>query len=416
MSDTTTNEVTLQPNIYAGGIPPHVLSMPNAKTHLPGTGKVPSNSGQGQGGNSMTMDDNVSLQGPGTQLNGAKQKTDAQAGDDAQPMNPGSEFTGTPPGDGYMLIDWQKINGNEYYLEADKGNGSMVIGWKWINNAKYYFFKDGTMTYGDWLEINGKWYYFHPDGKMAASEISVYSNKKYYLGEDGAMVTKVGTKDKQVTYNGITYSVAEDGVCTAISSLRPANADIEAWKIFIKNDQNLSETRREIVLEGIKIKEQGCKYHQLRSGGGKPSQCLSGGCDHEIHSKNKGKEYNFDTMANYNLDTPLYLDCSFFIKHCYWKAGLEMRAGDTGGLYSSKEFVVIQKENLKPADITVRWKLSYDTKGNPYSEGHVILFVGWTSENKMVWVEMSNHAHDSRFSSYSPDSRFSYKKFKVLND
>lgn len=484
MADTNTNEMIIQPNPYAGGIPRRPLCYPNAKKYPQGSGGTPPNSGLGPGQNSITMDNDVSLSGPGTQLNGTQQKTEPLPGGPVRPLNPGTDLVGavtgsTPvknnPGgsgtasgnstgwrqsgadwyyfdtstremakgwklienkwyyfnqNGIMQKDWLLLgnkwyyldvnngamdtgwllnNGDHYYLDAD---GHMLTGWQQLDGAWYYFYPpNGKMTYGDWLEIGGKWYYFHPDGKMAASEIAVYkpNGQKYYLGESGAMITSDDAE--QVTYRGVTYSVDEKGVCTAISVPRPADADREKWKVFIANDQSLSETRKTIVLEGIRIVEQGCIYHQLRKNAGTPDKCLVE-CDHQKSERQVG-EYNFSTMANYNLEDPLYLDCSFFVKHCYWKAGLEMGSGDTEGMYTEGEFKKIAVEKMTPGDIAVRFEKHYEKDGL-HRNGHVTLFVGCTSGNAMVWVEMSNHNQDGKFSSYTPDSRFKHKHFIFL--
>lgn len=98
MPNLTTNEMIIQPNPYAGGIPRRPITMPNAKTKLPGQGGASSNGGRGQGQNSMTMEDDVSMFGPGTQLQGTPQRTDPIPGRDARPVKPGVDFIGAVNG------------------------------------------------------------------------------------------------------------------------------------------------------------------------------------------------------------------------------------------------------------------------------------------------------------------------------
>ena len=467
MPDSNKNGTILQPNPYAGGRVPPPIIMP---AELQNTGgNAPGNQGAGQ--NSLIIDDDVSLSGPSAGLNGTPQTNPPYQGGNVQPTTPGTDFINTVPGmmpdlgqlpsdnrfgwrqqgndwyyfdpdsgamvkgwkeinnfwyyldpatgimatgwiktgglwyyldpkDGHMLIDWNYIGGEWFYLETDNRNGQMVTGWKLHKGNWYFLFENGAMAHGGWVKVDEKWYCFRdPNGEMEASKIIPYRGKNYYVGEDGAMVVNTTGSQLTVVYNGVTYEVDEDGVCTAISMTAPSDADIQAWKAYISNDTSLSSVRKIIVLEALETIEQGCTYHQLRNTDQKetPEQCLTD-CDGERNPNQVG-DYNYNTMANYNVEDPLYLDCSFFIKHCYWKAGVEMKSNNTGDMIDTGDFKKIGEGDLKTADIALR-------------NGHVMLFVGWTSGHEMVWAEMKQHSVDGRVSTYTPDDRYEYRTFK----
>ena len=107
-------------------------------------------------------------------------------------------------------------------------------------------------------------------------------------------------------------------------------------------------------------------------------------------------------MGSYKAEDPLYLDCSYFVKHCYWKAGIDIKASNTDGLMKERDLSEIEKEELKTADIAVRY-------------GHTMIFVGFTSGGEMVWAEMANHKEDGKVSSYTPTNNFKYKKYRSLD-
>lgn len=483
MANSNTNEMIIQPNPYAGGRPEQPLVMPLSQPNVSGAGGNSSAGNQGQGGNSVVLDGDVSFQGPSAGLSGTPQESAPFPGGDVRPTTPSTEFINTvvgmeqsvnnvnggqassseagtgwrrtgeawyyidpgsrtlakgwrqieglwyylEPDSGAMVTGWRKldglwyhfhtergdmetgwkyIDGQWYYLETDgAGAGQMVTGWKQDGEKWYFLHADGAMAYGTWLLLEEKWYHFETNGEMSVNKIVSSDGKKFYVHADGAMVTKAVMPE--VTCQGVTYEVAEDGVCTANSMTAPADANIQAWREYITNDASLSEARKTIVLEALETIEQGCVYHQLRKGYKNPTNCM-GGCDAEINPEQAGA-YNFDTMANYNLEDPLYLDCSFFVKHCYWKAGIEMEESTTKGMFYGKVFVDTEKNKMKPADIAVRYNKN---KGN----GHVILFVGWTSEHKMVWAEMKGHEVNGVVSSYTPDeSIYQYRKYKYLD-
>ena len=181
---------------------------------------------------------------------------------------------------------------------------------------------------------------------------------------------------------------------TVISADVPADKDLTAWKNYLQASE-MSDTRRAIVLEALDTVEKGCIYHQLRAGLGNPTGCMSG-CDRQTIG-----EYNYETQAKYSLPDPVYLDCSFFIKHCYAIAGLETATQNTGGYYSEGDFVSIQKSEMIPGDIGVK-------------QGHTKLFLGLDASGVMTWAEMEGHSNDSVISQGDLSSSYKYKRFGAL--
>lgn len=183
---------------------------------------------------------------------------------------------------------------------------------------------------------------------------------------------------------------------TVISADVPGDKDLTAWKNYLQASE-MSDTRRAIVLEALDTIEKGCIYHQLRGGSESPTRCYSGDdCD-----KQSLGAYDFTTQAKYNVQDPLYLDCSYFVKHCYAIAGLEMSSTTTSGLYGEGEFTSIQKTDMIPGDIGVR-------------QGHTKLFLGLDASGIMTWAELSNHANDSIVSQGDLGASYKYKRFGAL--
>ena len=326
--------------------------------------------------------------------------------------------------EGKMLTGWQYINNEWYYLETDGGTGEMNVGWKKDgDNTWYYFFPDGPMAHDGWVNINEKWYWFNSKGVMQAEIIIDYQGKKYYVNEKGAMITSADAEEivydgvtyKGIIYKGVTYKVDEDGVCTALSVERPADANMQSWKAYIESTLELSQTCKIILLAGIACLERRCVYHQLRENFRKPDKCM-GGCDGEKHPWQGNEEYDYYSMAAYNIKEPIYLDCSYFVKHCYWKAGIEMDCSSTEGMSTRADFIPTTKDELKPADIAVKGGYE-DVKVNgkweqEWKNGHVIVFVGYTSTNEMVWIEMGSHGNDRKFTSKTLGAEYRLKKYK----
>jgi glucan-binding YG repeat protein len=169
-------------------------------------------------------------------------------------------------GSGAMLVGWQEINGEEYFLDYSTGEkktgfikdgegglyyldddtGAVTTGWRrkddgtwyyfggnegqsitgWIKdgNGHYYLTPEGKIEKG-WKEENNKWYYLDDEtGKMATGwkeygDSLYYFNSAgdmktgwleengnwYYLDSDGEMQTGV------IEYDGKEYNLGTDG-------------------------------------------------------------------------------------------------------------------------------------------------------------------------------------------------------------
>jgi len=170
--------------------------------------------------------------------------------------------------------------------------------------------------------------------------------------------------------------VAEDS--TVSVNTGPSSSEVSEWVSYI-NNANINEVRKKIVLEALDCVAKGVIYHQLRSGMGTANKCLAS-CDHEeIHSGG----YNFATMADYKVEDPLYLDCSFFVKHCYYAGGVNIKSSNTRDM--SGEFNILTFSELIPGDIVLK-------------SGHVKLFIGKTETGSYVFAEAANHAEDTKIS------------------
>ena len=154
---------------------------------------------------------------------------------------------------GKPVTGWKQIDGKWYYFES---TGVMQTGWRTISGKIYYFHSKGDMAESEWIQDKtnknwyyiksngeiaksewrqdsvGKWYYVRSNGQMVKSEwrqdsagkwyylgsngemvtsqmVKGADGKNYYLGEDGAMVV-----NKDITWEGTTYHVDGNGVCT----------------------------------------------------------------------------------------------------------------------------------------------------------------------------------------------------------
>lgn len=203
-------------------------------------------------------------------------------------------------------------------------------------------------------------------------------------------------------------SAASTGTSGGTASA-PSGIDVTEWRDYYTKCQ-MSDTRRKLVEEGLKVVERGTVYHQIHSASWSPNSCYaSASCDGQIYA-NAGA-FDFNTQASYKSETPYYLDCSFFIKHCYYIAGLSMSAGDTGtmrpdGSSSTHEFTEISVNELLPGDIAIK-------------PGHVSMYAGKDASGAMYWLEMSCHSADAQFSSYVPtdkNSSYKYCRFGALKN
>ena len=112
------------------------------------------------------------------------------------------------------------------------------------------------------------------------------------------------------------------------------------------------------------------------------------GCD----SQSNGAQYDFTTQADFTLEDPIYLDCSFFVKHCWYIAGVQTQSTSTYGYLN--ELVKIEFEDLIPGDTVLRRTADY---------GHIRMFIGMSSDGKYVFTESKSHADDAVIASYTKD-------------
>lgn len=176
---------------------------------------------------------------------------------------------------------------------------------------------------------------------------------------------------------------------------QPTDNNVDSWISYITASQ-MSDTRKGIVLEALDTIKKHCIYHQLRAGQGVPTGCM-GGCDKEVIGT-----YDFFTQADYRLEDPVYLDCSFFVKHCYYIGGYDIASSNTSMLYSNAEFTTVGKESLVPGDIAVR------------TGGHTLVYLGTTVDGQLAWAEMQNHAGDSTIRLSTLNARYIYRRYGAL--
>lgn len=222
---------------------------------------------------------------------------------------------------------------------------------------------------------------------------------KYLATINGSYIQKyVKLKDTVTTGDSGKDSSQQSGGSVAA----PNDTNAAAWEAWVKGAKG-SETRKAILLEGIDCLNKGVIYHQLRDWQGEtPDKCLVA-CDHEKYPG--APPYTYKTQAIYSLQDPLYLDCSFFIKHCYAIAGLEMAATNTDGL-NKEEFFDISFNEMVPGDIANK------------TGKHVLMFLGKTSDGQDMFIEMSNHGEDMKIAPYAESvltsKGYKYRRFGVL--
>lgn len=86
---------------------------------------------------------------------------------------------------GRPLLQWQNIEGKQYYFDPDTGN--TVTGWLEHGTKRYYLDESGAAVTG-WTELEDKRYYFDESGAAAAGWLE-QADKRYYLDASGAAVT-----------------------------------------------------------------------------------------------------------------------------------------------------------------------------------------------------------------------------------
>lgn len=236
-----------------------------------------------------------------------------------------------------------------------------------------------------------------------------YSNleavmQEYRSTTDGSYIQKHQVVDKEIILGKAEDPNQEQG--GSGSSVTPIQADAtsQEWRQYVNNSK-LSETRKKILLEGIDTYEKGALYHQIRSAGDVPTGCIveknGGKCDHDLYPG--VASYDFSTQANYTVEDPLYLDCSFFVKHCYHAAGLEMKAANTAGMREYDEWVTISPEELVPGDICV-------------TPSHVVIFLGRLDDGTNCFVHMSQHSTDMEIGPYDLNKGTTKRLVTLQND
>lgn len=103
--------------------------------------------------------------------------------------------------DGYMALDWLKVNNNWYYFGSDgvRRTGSQKIGGKY-----YYFRASGVMCTG-LLKVNGNTYLFSSSGERLTGW-QKYKTHWLYLGSNGA------ARKSWQKIDGQTYYFRQNGV------------------------------------------------------------------------------------------------------------------------------------------------------------------------------------------------------------
>lgn len=174
---------------------------------------------------------------------------------------------------GVQVKGWMKVNG-KYTYYFTKGKGVMTTGWMtdskghkryfnpktgklttgWVNcskGRKRYFTKGGGIMATGWLTNSKgqKRYFYKTSGYMATKWVKNKSkNISYYFATStGYMYTGLKTIDQKnyyfksngvmavstsVTVNGITYSIAADGVATAKTTKPNVNVSNGNVKVY----------------------------------------------------------------------------------------------------------------------------------------------------------------------------------------
>lgn len=151
---------------------------------------------------------------------------------------------------GVQVKGWMKVHG-KYTYYFTKGKGVMVTDWMtdskgrkryfnpktgklttgWVNYGKgkkrYFTKNEGIMVTG-WL-TNGKGQkrYFYKNSGYMCTGLKTIGQKKYYFKSNGIMAVSTS-----VTVNGITYSIATNGVATAKTTKPNTNVSNGNVKIY----------------------------------------------------------------------------------------------------------------------------------------------------------------------------------------
>ncbi|EHI75330.1 glucan-binding protein GbpA [Streptococcus criceti] len=150
----------------------------------------------------------------------ANQKQEAPANNQAaQPATPAqpAELTIQAPNNSQAANSFNQNGVSWYFLDANK---QKVTGWQTINGKKLYFHKNGSQAKGVAVTLDGDTYYFDPDtGEMWTNRFAQrtrynYNDNSrypdwYYFGADGRMLTGWQTIDGRKMYF-ITADEAKD--------------------------------------------------------------------------------------------------------------------------------------------------------------------------------------------------------------
>ena len=85
---------------------------------------------------------------------------------------------------GAMKTGWTNVDGSQYFLNED---GVMQTGWHTEGDNDYYLTSSGRMAIG-WRDVDGNWYYFSGDGRKQTGWLAD-GNQTYYLNDDGKMLS-----------------------------------------------------------------------------------------------------------------------------------------------------------------------------------------------------------------------------------
>ena len=189
-------------------------------------------------------------------------------------------------------------------------------------------------------------------------------------------------------YTVLQHNLTEESTSVAKKEADlPSSLDVDMWVAYTQAS-TMSESRKKSVLEGLDTIKKGCIYHGLRGNGQTPSRCAIGGCD----SQKTAQAYDYVTQADYRVTDPLYLDCSYFVKHCWYMGGVSVKSSSTSGFTS--ELITIAFEDMIPGDVVLK---------RSGSSGHVRLFIGKQADGNYVFAEMMNHKNDSVLAAYSKE-------------
>ena len=119
---------------------------------------------------------------------------------------------------GYMLTDWQTINGNKFYFEPNGTDpsmagdelGVMAAGWKDLSAGRYYFNPTTGVMHLGWLKLSGHKYYLDPNTGIMKTGWQKINKKKYYFKKSGEKMGVAFTGLSNI--DGKKYYFTSEGV------------------------------------------------------------------------------------------------------------------------------------------------------------------------------------------------------------